>query len=96
DLARYGGKVWLAAAAYNAGPSPVRRWSAARGGLPADLFVETIPYRETREYVGRVIAFSVIYDWRLNGDAASITDRIAVASKRGGRRAVVCPGASTP
>ena len=96
DLARYGGKVWLAAAAYNAGPSPVRRWSAARGSLPADLFVETIPYRETREYVARVIAFSVIYDWRLSGDAASLTDRIAVASKRGGRRPVICPAASTP
>ncbi len=91
DLARYGGKVWLAAAAYNAGPTPVQRWTAARGTLPPDLFVETIPYRETREYVARVIAFSVVYDWRLNGDAASLTDRITVASKANGRRPVVCP-----
>jgi soluble lytic murein transglycosylase len=91
DLARYDGKAWLAAAAYNAGATPVRRWIAARGGLPADLFVETIPYRETREYVARVIAFSVIYDWRLHGDAGSITNRIAVVSKSPGRRAVACP-----
>ncbi|HET9483498.1 MAG TPA: transglycosylase SLT domain-containing protein, partial [Xanthomonadales bacterium] len=98
DLARYGGKVWLAAAAYNAGPAPVRRWSQARGGLPPDLFVETIPYRETREYVSRVIAFSVIYDWRINGDAASVANRIAVASKGPGRRPVACPtpAASAP
>jgi soluble lytic murein transglycosylase len=91
DLARYGGKVWLAAAAYNAGATPVRRWSQARGTLPADLFVETIPYRETREYVARVIAFSVIYDWRLNGDAGSLANRITVASKGPGRRPVACP-----
>ena len=91
DLNRYGGKLWLAAAAYNAGPSPVQRWMNARGMLPADLFVETIPYRETREYVSRVIAFSVIYDWRINGDAASLANRIAVASKGNARRPVACP-----
>ncbi|CAM5254138.1 hypothetical protein [Rhodanobacter lindaniclasticus] len=41
-------------------------WLAARGTLAPDLFVATIPYKETREYVARVMAFSVIYDWRLN------------------------------
>ncbi len=37
--------------------------------MDPDFWIETISYKETREYVARVLAFSVIYDWRLNGDA---------------------------
>jgi soluble lytic murein transglycosylase len=52
----------LAAAAYNAGPLNVRRWLKR---LPAnvehDLFVETIPFRETRKYVQNVLEFEVVY-----------------------------------
>jgi soluble lytic murein transglycosylase len=91
ELASHLGRVWLATAAYNAGPTPVARWMAQRGGLPADLWVETIPYRETREYVARVLAFSVIYDWRLNGDAAPLGSRLApVAVKPAPRKPVQC------
>ena len=55
---------------------PVQRWLDQRRDLPADAFIETIPYRETREYVARVLAFSVIYDWRLRGEARPITSRL--------------------
>jgi soluble lytic murein transglycosylase len=52
----------LAAAAYNAGPGRVRQWLQR---LPAavehDRFVETIPFRETRQYVQNVLSFAVIY-----------------------------------
>ncbi|MBP6382537.1 MAG: transglycosylase SLT domain-containing protein [Pseudomonadales bacterium] len=52
----------LAAAAYNAGPGRVKRWLRQ---LPAtvehDRFVETIPFRETRQYVQNVLSFTVIY-----------------------------------
>jgi soluble lytic murein transglycosylase len=60
-----GRQPYLATAAYNAGPAPVSRWQQQRPPRDADLWVETIPYRETRDYVARVMAFSVIYDWRL-------------------------------
>ena len=53
--ARFGHPA-LCAAAYNAGPGPVNRWLSERGDLPLDLFVERIPYKETRAYVKQVVA----------------------------------------
>lgn len=96
-LQRYDGAHWLAAAAYNAGPQRVDQWLVQRGDLEPDLFVETIPFKETREYVARVLAFALIYDWRLNGKAFSMD----YAMSRGEgtpppRREVACPLPSTP
>jgi soluble lytic murein transglycosylase len=71
-----GGLAYRAIAAYNAGQGAVQRWMAARPALPADYWIETIPFKETREYVPRVLAFSVIYDWRLDGRTRSLTDRL--------------------
>ena len=95
---RFDGSVWLASAAYNAGPNRVDQWLAQRGTLPPDRFVATIPYKETREYVARVMAFSVIYDWRLHGAAVPLARRmgpIGQVSQPPGpgtpRRAVECP-----
>ena len=73
---KYDGSPWLASAAYNAGEAPVGRWLDARAALDPDFFIETIPYRETREYVSRVLAFSVIYDWRMHGDTLSLSSRM--------------------
>ena len=89
--ARFDGRTWLATAAYNAGPEPVDRWLAARGTLDADIFVETIPYRETREYVSSVLAFSVIYDWRLNQTALPLSARLALALNPGTTPATEIP-----
>jgi soluble lytic murein transglycosylase len=55
-LARYGGDVAKAAAAYNAGEAAVDKWLARDPGLEPDVFVETIGYRETRKYVKAVLA----------------------------------------
>jgi soluble lytic murein transglycosylase len=94
---RYDGSPWLASAAYNAGPDPVARWVAARDTLEPDFFIETIPYKETRDYVARVLAFSVIYDWRLHGTALPLASRLprigqayAIAGADA-RKAVMCP-----
>jgi soluble lytic murein transglycosylase len=56
----------LATAAYNAGPHRVRRWLPKEQAVPADIWVETVPYDETRDYMERVMAYTIIYDWRLN------------------------------
>lgn len=55
-LKRYGGRKDLALAAYNAGPSRVDSW-LRRPRCPSspELFVESIPFRETRSYVRRVL-----------------------------------------
>lgn len=58
---RFSGSRILATAAYNAGSTPVKRWVAERGHLPLDIWIETIPYDETRNYVQSVMAFRVIY-----------------------------------
>ena len=73
---KYGGLPYVTIAAYNAGPTPTARWQSQRPGFDPDLWIETISYKETREYVARVLAFSVIYDWRLNGDALPLSDRL--------------------
>jgi soluble lytic murein transglycosylase len=51
----------LVAAAYNASPEAVRRWMGANGKMPLDLFVEMIPFKETRGYVKQVVADYQIY-----------------------------------
>ncbi|MBX3726696.1 MAG: transglycosylase SLT domain-containing protein [Xanthomonadales bacterium] len=92
QAARFGGSPWLASAAYNAGPAPVQRWLDQRGDLPADVFIETIPYRETREYVARVLAFSVIYDWRLHGRTRPLASRLPDPGQRPAATAFAASG----
>jgi soluble lytic murein transglycosylase len=59
-LARFGEPA-LAVAAYNAGPAPVAGWASARPSLPLDAWVESIPWRETRQYVKGVVAEWDVY-----------------------------------
>lgn len=59
---RFDGNLAYASAAYNAGPSRVSQWLDARGELPLDIWIETIPFDETRNYVQNVLAFRVIYE----------------------------------
>lgn len=89
------GQTYVAIAAYNAGPTPTARWQAQRPGFDPDVWIETISYKETREYVARVLAFSVIYDWRLNGDALTLSDRMRGLNS-GKRKRFVCPLAEPP
>jgi soluble lytic murein transglycosylase len=89
------GVPYVAIAAYNAGPAPTARWQAQRPGFDPDVWIETISYKETREYVARVLAFSVIYDWRLNGTALPVTDRM-MGRVQAKRKAFTCPTAQMP
>ena len=66
-MRRYGGNRVLVAAAYNAGESRVTRWLRDAKDMPATVWVERIPFRETRDYVKGVIAFAHVYA-RLAGE----------------------------
>lgn len=56
------GQAVLASAAYNAGPRRARTWRASLPrAVEGAIFVETIPFNETREYVKKVMANSVTY-----------------------------------
>ncbi|CDH44426.1 transglycosylase SLT domain-containing protein [Candidatus Contendibacter odensensis] len=63
----------LATAAYNAGPNKVAQWLPARDTVPADVWAETIPYRETRSYVQRVMEYAAIYQRRLGAQSPETT-----------------------
>ncbi|MFK8043504.1 transglycosylase SLT domain-containing protein [Congregibacter sp.] len=66
-LERFEGNRAVALAAYNAGPNRVKNWLSDE--LPLDAWIETIPYRETRDYVKAVLAYSVVFDYRLGEKA---------------------------
>lgn len=77
-LNRYDGNRVLATAAYNAGPGNVNRWLRRFEG-PMDLWIENIPFKETREYVQRVLAYTTIYSYR-RGELQPIMDNVTLAS----------------
>lgn len=63
---QFNGNRVLASAAYNAGPGRVRQWLKNAEHLPFDVWVENIPFDETRQYVQNVLTYSVIYGQKLN------------------------------
>ena len=60
-LERMQGHAALASASYNAGPHRAERWLAAAPGMEPDLWVEFIPYSETRKYVKRILEYRIVY-----------------------------------
>lgn len=66
-LQRYDQRFVLVLGAYNAGPKPVARWQPSAAALDADVWIENVPYNETRSYIQRVIWHSVVFGWRGDG-----------------------------
>jgi soluble lytic murein transglycosylase-like protein len=78
ESSRIDGSLFLAVAAYNGGPGNLRRW--LRGVNFQDdplLFIESIPKRETRIYVERVLTNYWIYRDRLGQPRPSLEDVVA-------------------
>ena len=73
-LTQFDGHYALALAAYNAGPHRVKKWLPETEALPADIWIETIPYHETREYVTAVLAYALIYQQRTQSNELSMND----------------------
>lgn len=67
------GNYALALAAYNAGPSRVKKWLPDET-LPADIWIELIPFKETREYVSKVLGYAMIYQLRHQSNQLSMAD----------------------
>lgn len=70
-LERYEGQLPVALAAYNAGPRAADNWLPAEP-VAADVWVENIPYNETRQYVRRVLWSSVVFRWLAAGRASDV------------------------
>ncbi|MCI1209101.1 MAG: lytic transglycosylase domain-containing protein [Treponema sp.] len=69
-IRRLDGPVILAFFAYNGGITRVRRWVrnsqlelGKTGTPPYDLFLETLPFEETREYGRKLVSAAVLYGW---------------------------------
>lgn len=71
-LRRYNGSLPLAAAGYNAGEHRADRWAKELAGAPMDVWIESIPFRETRNYVKNVLAFALVYAHRLGEPPPSL------------------------
>lgn len=75
-LKMFDNNLVLATAAYNAGPSNVKRWLKAEPNLSVDAWIETIPYRETRDYVKSVLAYTEIYQKKQGSGESPFVDVI--------------------
>ncbi|MEY4269876.1 MAG: hypothetical protein RLZZ58_1092 [Pseudomonadota bacterium] len=75
-----GGLLPKVIAAYNAGPTPIARWNSEvhDGGDPL-LYIESIPYWETRGYVATVLRNYWMYEQQVGTDSDS---RTAIAQGR--------------
>jgi len=75
-LTQFDGNRILASAAYNAGPSRVKKWlSNTDKQLDHDIWVEIIPFKETRKYVQNILSYSVIYGYRMGRELPLLTEK---------------------
>ncbi|AMN45721.1 soluble lytic murein transglycosylase [Steroidobacter denitrificans] len=64
---RFNGQTIVALAGYNAGPGASARWLPARA-IAADIWIENIPYNETRNYVQRILWHQLVFSWLKTGE----------------------------
>lgn len=76
-LRQFGGSFPLAAAAYNAGPGRVKSWLPKAGCVPADVWVELIPFSETEGYVRRALFYAAVYEHRMGERLTPLSSRLA-------------------
>jgi soluble lytic murein transglycosylase len=71
----------MATAGYNAGPGRARKWQADTP-LEGAIYVESIPFQETRDYVKRVMTNAMFYRMRFGGEKRSLKDRLGTIPAR--------------
>jgi soluble lytic murein transglycosylase len=96
-LDRFDNNPMLAAAAYNAGPYRISRWLPEDCAVPIDIWIETIPFKETRHYVQRVAAYTTIYAHRTGIDARLATREFSnVGTRQRGSSRFACQQPEVP
>jgi soluble lytic murein transglycosylase len=81
------GSPVLATAAYNAGPSRAQRWRDSRP-LEAAVYIESIPFAETRDYVKKVMSNAMYYAARFGQPSVLLKDRLGEVPARAGTAAL--------
>jgi soluble lytic murein transglycosylase len=83
-LGNMDGNEVLATAAYNAGPGRLRTWRAAlTKPMDSTIFIESIPYSETRTYVKNVMSNSTYYAALFEGRPQSLKARLGNVQPKG-------------
>jgi soluble lytic murein transglycosylase len=77
---RFDDRLTLAIAAYNAGEDAIARWITRAPGMDLDVFVERIPFAETRSYVARVMGNFARYEYLKKGEAGVPRLTLAMSS----------------
>lgn len=91
-LERFHGNPVLATGAYNAGPNAVERWIGGEATDDPAIWIDTLPYFETRDYIPRVLAFSTIYEWRLGQAVKRVSSRMPPLTPGGAAAAEIPMG----
>jgi len=82
-MRHFNGHPMLAAAAYNAGQYRVDKWIRRDHITAADIWLETIPVAETRNYVRNVLLFTAIYQQRLGQRPRALHERLTPVTPPG-------------
>jgi len=85
-----GGSPVLATAAYNAGPGRAQRWRDTRP-MEAAVYIESIPFAETRDYVKKVMSNAMYYAARFGQPSVLLKDRLGTVPPRK-TPAIAAPG----
>jgi soluble lytic murein transglycosylase len=88
--ARYMAWLWdrlnenpaLVPSAYNAGEGAVRRWLQEDAARPLDVFIEEIPYDETRRYTRRVLQTYGVYQWLADEQLPELPAKLPTTSRQ--------------
>ncbi|MFN3544131.1 MAG: lytic transglycosylase domain-containing protein [Thiobacillus sp.] len=78
---RLDGSPVLATAAYNAGPGRAQRWRDTRE-MEAAVYIESIPFSETRDYVKKVMSNAMYYAVRFDQPSVLLKDRLGTVPPR--------------
>ncbi len=80
-LSTLDGSPVLATAAYNAGPGRAQRWRSTQP-MEAAIYIESIPFAETRDYVKKVMSNAMYYAVRFGQPSVLLKERLGVVPPR--------------
>ena len=71
----------------------VRKWLPEEGSIPADIWVEIIPFFETRNYIEKIFTYKAVYRQRLGLEPERLSDLMPVVfSEKAGDEKMTGPG----
>ena len=76
NMKKFNNHLVLTTAAYNAGPHRVTKWLPKNASMDAASWAESIPFKETRNYVQRIFSYAAIYDQKLGQKIRRVGDRM--------------------